>query len=55
MPNLRPQTCRISCYLKPNAELLEQPSLKEDNLRTLLELNGGVCEVVTGVGLGMFE
>ncbi|KAG6816674.1 hypothetical protein H0H87_004034 [Tephrocybe sp. NHM501043] len=30
-------------------ELLEKPSSKEDNLRMLLDLNGGVCEVVTGV------
>ncbi|OAX41899.1 Maf Ham1 [Rhizopogon vinicolor AM-OR11-026] len=33
-------------------ELLEKPSSKEDNLRMLLDLNGGVCEVVTGVSLG---
>ncbi|KAF8800277.1 Maf-like protein [Phlegmacium glaucopus] len=32
-----------------NQELLEKPSSKEDNLRMLLDLNGGVCEVVTGV------
>ncbi|OJA08276.1 hypothetical protein AZE42_03782 [Rhizopogon vesiculosus] len=32
-------------------ELLEKPSSKEDNLRMLLDLNGGVCEVVTGVSL----
>ncbi|KAF9444612.1 Maf/Ham1 [Macrolepiota fuliginosa MF-IS2] len=33
-------------------ELLEKPSDKEDNLRMLLDLNGGVCEVVTGVSVG---
>ncbi|KAF7424735.1 hypothetical protein PC9H_010046 [Pleurotus ostreatus] len=32
-----------------NQELLEKPSSKDDNLRMLLDLNGGVCEVVTGV------
>lgn len=32
-------------------ELLEKPASKEDNLRMLLDLNGGVCEVVTGVVL----
>jgi septum formation protein len=33
-------------------ELLEKPTSKEDNMRMLLDLNGGVCEVVTGVALG---
>lgn len=33
-------------------EILEKPEDKEDNLRMLLDLNGGVCEVVTGVSLG---
>lgn len=33
-------------------ELLEKPLSKEDNLRMLLDLNGSVCEVVTGVSLG---
>lgn len=33
-------------------ELLEKPENKEDNLRMLQELNGTVCEVVTGVSLG---
>lgn len=32
-------------------ELLEKPTDKDDNLRMLLDLNGGVCEVVTGVSL----
>lgn len=32
-------------------ELLEKPLSKEDNLRMLLDLNGSVCEVVTGVSL----
>lgn len=30
-------------------DLLEKPSDKEDNLRMLLDLNGNVCEVVSGV------
>lgn len=33
-------------------EILEKPQSKADNLRMLLELNGGTCEVVTGVSLG---
>ncbi|KAG2101632.1 Maf Ham1 [Suillus discolor] len=32
-------------------ELLEKPSSKEDNIRMLMDLNGSVCEVVTGVSL----
>ncbi|KAI9067708.1 Maf/Ham1, partial [Trametes sanguinea] len=32
-------------------DILEKPRDKEDNLRMLLDLNGGVCEVVTGVTL----
>ena len=33
-------------------ELLEKPVDKADNLRMLQDLNGSVCEVVTGVSLG---
>lgn len=33
-------------------DILEKPSSKEDNLRMLLDLNGGVCEVVTGISVG---
>jgi Maf-like protein len=33
-------------------ELLEKPENKADNLRMLQDLNGNVCEVVTGVSLG---
>lgn len=33
-------------------ELLEKPESKADNLRMLLDLNGSVCEVVTGVTVG---
>jgi septum formation protein len=35
-------------------ELLEKPDSKSDNLRMLQDLNGSVCEVVTGVSLGIF-
>jgi predicted house-cleaning NTP pyrophosphatase (Maf/HAM1 superfamily) len=35
-----------------NQELLEKPVDGEDNLRMLQDLNGNVCEVVTGVSLG---
>jgi septum formation protein len=35
-------------------ELLEKPASKEDNFRMLLDLNGGVCEVVTGLVVGEF-
>ncbi|KAI0750164.1 Maf/Ham1 [Daedaleopsis nitida] len=40
----------------PNApagpqDILEKPRDKEDHLRMLLDLNGGICEVVTGVSL----
>ena len=30
-------------------EILEKPQDKADNLRMLMDLNGNVCEVVTGV------
>lgn len=33
-------------------ELLEKPISKADHLRMLQDLNGNVCEVVTGVSLG---
>jgi septum formation protein len=35
-----------------NQELLEKPLDKGDNLRMLMDLNGGVCEVVTGLCIG---
>ena len=38
--------------LPPPQDILEKPTDKEDNLRMLLDLNGGVCEVVTGVSVG---
>lgn len=36
-------------------ELLEKPANKADNLRMLLDLNGNVCEVVTGVTVGEYS
>ena len=36
-------------------ELLEKPVDKADNLRMLQDLNGSVCEVVTGVSLGGYN
>jgi septum formation protein len=36
-------------------DILEKPSSKEDNMRMLLDMNGGVCEVVTGVALGKWN
>ena len=50
----QPITSDTSYSVMPDAnqELLEKPSWKEDNLRMLLDLNGGVCEVVTGLVVG---
>ncbi|KAH9918916.1 Maf/Ham1 [Epithele typhae] len=42
---------RFSDEPPPPQDLLEKPADKADNLRMLLDLNGGVCEVVTGVTL----
>ncbi|KAG6917857.1 hypothetical protein DXG01_000762 [Tephrocybe rancida] len=51
LTHAQPSTSNVSYTVLPgtNQELLEKPSSKEDNLRMLLDLNGGVCEVVTGV------
>ncbi|EJD41891.1 Maf/Ham1 [Auricularia subglabra TFB-10046 SS5] len=38
-----------SADLNAQPEVLEKPNSKTDNLRMLLDLNGKVCEVVTGV------
>ncbi|KAF9477731.1 Maf-like protein [Pholiota conissans] len=47
----QPISSNISYDLQPGGpqELLEKPTSKEDNLRMLLDMNGNVCEVVTGV------
>jgi len=46
-----PSTTQISFEMLPEIkqELLEKPTSRADNLRMLLDLNGGVCESVTGV------
>jgi septum formation protein len=51
-----PSTSQTSYEMLPevNQELLEKPSFKEENMRMLLDLNGGVCEVVTGVVVGPY-
>jgi hypothetical protein len=54
LTHAQPATSDISYSVLPQIqqELLEKPSSKEDNLRMLLDLNGNVCEVVTGVSIG---
>lgn len=42
----------LEMSLGTRQELLEKPISKADHLRMLLDLNGNVCEVVTGVSLG---
>jgi len=51
LTHAQPLTSETSFSVLPSAnqELLEKPSSKDDNLRMLLDMNGGVCEVVTGV------
>ncbi|KAF8071504.1 inosine triphosphate pyrophosphatase-like protein [Lyophyllum atratum] len=51
LTHAQPSTSDVSYTVLPSVqqELLEKPASKEDNLRMLLDLNGGVCEVVTGV------
>lgn len=38
--------------LPSRPEVLEKPGTKAETLRMLLDLNGKVCEVVTGVTVG---
>lgn len=54
LTHAQPVTSDTSYSVLPqvNQELLEKPISKDDNLRMLLDLNGGVCEVVTGVVVG---
>ncbi|KAJ7680029.1 inosine triphosphate pyrophosphatase-like protein [Mycena rosella] len=51
LSHVLPSTSQTSYEMLPTTtqELLEKPASKEDNLRMLLDLNAGVCEVVTGV------
>ncbi|KAI0363862.1 Maf/Ham1 [Pilatotrama ljubarskyi] len=44
-------TPRFVDEMPPPQDILEKPMNKEDNMRMLLDLNGGVCEVVTGVSV----
>ncbi|KAJ7784586.1 inosine triphosphate pyrophosphatase-like protein [Mycena metata] len=46
-----PSTSQTSYEMLPEVtqELLEKPTSKEDNFRMLLDLNGNVCQVVTGL------
>ncbi|KIY52063.1 Maf/Ham1 [Fistulina hepatica ATCC 64428] len=51
LSHVQPSTSQTDYSLLPQVrqELLEKPTSKEDNTRMLLDLNGGVCEVVTGL------
>jgi len=51
LTHAQPLTSDVSYKVLPSIrqEILEKPASKADNLRMLLELNGSVCEVVTGV------
>ncbi|KAK7454457.1 hypothetical protein VKT23_011213 [Stygiomarasmius scandens] len=51
LTHAQPSTSQTGYSVLPGItqELLEKPTSKEDNLRMLLDMNGGVCEVVTGV------
>ncbi|KAH8824128.1 Maf/Ham1 [Flagelloscypha sp. PMI_526] len=51
LTHAQPSTDNISYSLLPETkqDLLEKPQSKEDQKRMLLDLNGNVCQVVTGV------
>ncbi|KIM77454.1 hypothetical protein PILCRDRAFT_825419 [Piloderma croceum F 1598] len=53
LTHAQPFTSDASYSVLPDIqqELLEKPTSKADNLRMLLDMNGGVCEVVTGVSV----
>ncbi|KAK1231192.1 hypothetical protein PQX77_005718 [Marasmius sp. AFHP31] len=53
LTHAQPSTTQTGYNVLPDMaqELLEKPLDKEDNLRMLMDLNGSVCEVVTGVTL----
>lgn len=55
LTHAKPSTSDVAYSELPGIrqELLEKPDTKAENLRMLLELNGAVCEVVTGVSVGM--
>jgi septum formation protein len=54
LTHAQPISSDVAYSEQPNVrqELLEKPEDKSDNLRMLQDLNGSVCEVVTGVSLG---
>ena len=54
LTRVTPPTSNVHESLLPQIqpEILEKPESKAGNLRMLLDLNGGMCEVVTGVTLG---
>jgi septum formation protein len=54
LTHAQPVSSDVAYSELPNVlqELLEKPENKSDNLRMLQDLNGSVCEVVTGVSLG---
>ena len=54
LTRVTPPTSNIHESLLPQIqpEILEKPASKADDLRMLLDLNGGMCEVVTGVTVG---
>ncbi|PFH48009.1 hypothetical protein AMATHDRAFT_6227 [Amanita thiersii Skay4041] len=51
LTHVQPSTSQTDYSILPDykQELLEKPTSKADNMRMLLDLNGNVCEVVTGV------
>lgn len=51
--HVQPSTSDLGYSMLPGVtqELLEKPKDKLDNLRMLLDLNGNVCEVVTGLAV----
>ncbi|KAJ8080685.1 hypothetical protein AAF712_008388 [Marasmius tenuissimus] len=53
LTHAQPSTTQTGYNVLPDMaqELLEKPLDKADNLRMLMDLNGSVCEVVTGVTL----
>lgn len=54
LTHAQPSTSEVGYSELPSIsqELLEKPASKTDNLRMLLDLNGAVCEVVTGIVIG---
>ncbi|KAL0581005.1 hypothetical protein V5O48_000999 [Marasmius crinis-equi] len=57
LTHAQPSTSQVGYNLLPevNQELLEKPQNKSDNLRMLMDLNGNVCEVVTGVTIAVYK